>query len=74
VESVLPVLRVKGIADWVYEGPEEVIHTTPDHKVVFEYKVLSFSNPSADMRFIYRLKGHERGWRPAGMPGSGAQS
>ena len=53
------------IADRVYEDPEEVIHSTPDQQVVFEYKGVSFSTPSADMLYIYRLKGYDPEWQPA---------
>ncbi len=53
------------IADRIYEDPEEVIHATPDRQVVFEYKGQSFSTPSSDMLYIYRLKGHDTDWQPA---------
>ena len=56
---------VQAIADRVYEDPDEVIHSTPDQQVAFEYRGLSFSTPSADMLYIYRLKGHDPDWQPA---------
>ena len=53
------------ISDQVYEDPEEVIHTSVDQQVVFKYAGLSFSTPSSDMLYIYRLKGHDPDWQPA---------
>ena len=54
------------IADQVYENPaEEVILSTTDQQVIFEYKGLSFSTPSNDMLYICRLHGHDPDWQPA---------
>ena len=54
------------IADQVYEDPaEEVILSTTDQQVIFEYKGLSFSTPSNDMLYICRLQGHDPDWQPA---------
>lgn len=53
------------IADRVYKASEEVIHSTPDQQVVFEYAGRSFSTPSSDMLYIYRLNGHDPDWQRA---------
>ena len=54
------------IADQVYENPaEEVLLSTTDQQVIFEYKGLSFSTPSNDMLYICRLQGHDPDWQPA---------
>ena len=54
------------IADQVYENlAEEVILSTTDQQVIFEYKGLSFSTPSNDMLYICRLQGHDPDWQPA---------
>jgi len=54
------------MAGQVYEHPaEDVILSTTDQQVTFEYKGLSFSTPSNDMLYICRLQGHDPDWRPA---------
>ena len=47
------------IADQVYDNLEEVIVSTMEQQVIFEYKGLSFSTHPGDMLYVYRLKGHD---------------
>ena len=51
------------IANKVYENPEEIIVSTADQNVIFEYKGLSFSTHSRDMLYVCRLKGHDPNWQ-----------
>ena len=44
-----------------YENPQEVIVSTTDQQVTFEYKGLSFSTQPRDMLYVYRLKGYDPG-------------
>ena len=53
------------VADQVYENPQEVIASTTDQQMTFEYKGLSFSTHPSDMLYIYRLKGYDTDWQPA---------
>ena len=53
------------ITDQDYENPKEVIISTTDQQVAFEYKGLSFSTHSSDMLYVYRLKGYDSDWQPA---------
>ena len=53
------------VADQVYENPQEVIVSTTDQQVIFEYKGLSFSTHPRDMLYIYRLKGYDSDWQLA---------
>ena len=53
------------VADQVYENPQEVIVSTTDQQVTFEYKGMSFSTHPRDMLYIYRLKGYDLDWQPA---------
>ena len=53
------------IADKVYEDQQEVIVSTTEQNVIFEYKGLSFSTHPRDMLYIYRLKGYDFDWQPA---------
>ncbi len=53
------------VANQVYEDLEEVIVSTTDQQMTFEYKGLSFSTHPRDMLYIYRLKGYEHDWQPA---------
>ena len=53
------------VAGQVYENPQEVIVSTTDQQVIFEYKGLSFSTHPRDMLYVYRLKGYDHDWQPA---------
>ena len=53
------------IADKVYEDLEEVIVSTAEQQVIFEYKGMSFSTYPSDMLYVYRLKGYDADWQPA---------
>ena len=53
------------IADQVYENLKEVIVSTTEQQVIFEYKGLSFSTHPRDMLYVYRLKGYDPDWQPA---------
>ena len=59
------VLLIQVVADQIYENPQEVIVSTTDQQVTFEYKGLSFSTPPSDMLYVYRLKGYDPDWQPA---------
>ena len=59
------VLLTQVVADQSYENPQEVIVSTTDQQVTFEYKGLSFSTPPSDMLYVYRLRGYDPGWQPA---------
>ena len=61
-----PIVRViQIVADQVYENPQEVIVSTTDQQVTFEYKGMSFSTHPRDMLYVYRLKGYDPDWQPA---------
>ena len=61
-----PTVRLlQVVADQVYENPTEVILSTTDQQVAFEYKGLSFSTHPRDMLYVYRLKGYDPDWQPA---------
>ncbi len=61
-----PTVRLlQVIADKVYENLKEVVSSTPDQNVTFEYKGLSFSTHPHDMLYIYRLMGYDSDWQPA---------
>lgn len=53
------------VADQVYENLEEDIVSPAAQQVIFEYRGMSFSTPSSDIRYICRLKGRDTAWRPA---------
>ena len=66
LRQTVPRIRLlQVIADRVYENPEEIIVSTADQHVTFEYKGLSFSTHPSDMLYIYRLKGYDSDWQPA---------
>ena len=66
LRQTLPRIRLlQVIADKVYENSEEVIVSTTDQNVIFEYKGMSFSTHPSDMLYIYRLKGYDPDWQPA---------
>ena len=61
-----PQIRlIQVISDEVYENLKEVIVSTTDQQVIFEYKGLSFSTHPRDMLYVYRLKGYDSDWQPA---------
>ena len=61
-----PVIRLLQVtADQVYESLKEVIVSTTEQNVIFEYKGMSFSTYPSDMLYIYRLKGYDLDWQPA---------
>ena len=53
------------VADQVYENPKEVIVSTTDQQMTFEYKGMSFSTHPRAMLYVYRLKGYDPDWQPA---------
>ena len=53
------------VADQVYENPKEIIVSTTDQQMTFEYKGLSFSTHPRDMLYVYRLEGYDPDWQPA---------
>ncbi|MDE2954447.1 MAG: triple tyrosine motif-containing protein, partial [Gemmatimonadota bacterium] len=53
------------IADQVYENPQDIIVSTTDQQMTFEYKGLSFFTHPRDMLYVYRLKGYDPDWQPA---------
>ena len=64
--QISPIVRLlQIIADQVYEDPQNVVASTTDQQVTFEYKGLSFSTHPRDMLYIYRLKGYDADWQPA---------
>ena len=64
--QTLPQMRLlQVVADQVYDNPKDVILSTTDQQVIFEYKGLSFSVHPNDMLYIYRLKGYDHDWQPA---------
>ena len=66
LRQIPPQIRLlQVIADKVYENPEEVIVSTTDQQVIFEYKGMSFSTHSSDMLYVYRLKGYDPDWQLA---------
>ena len=61
-----PRIRLQQVtADKVYEDLEEVIVSTAEQQVIFEYKGMSFSTYPSDMLYVYRLKGYDADWQPA---------
>ena len=61
-----PLIRLlQVIADKVYENLEEVIVSTTDQQVIFEYKGMSFSTHPRDMLYVYRLEGYDPDWQLA---------
>ena len=66
LRQIPPLIRLSQvIAGQVYENLEEVIVSTTDQQVIFEYKGMSFSTHPRDMLYVYRLKGHNPDWQPA---------
>ena len=53
------------VAGQVYESPKEIIVSTTDQQMTFDYKGLSFSTHPRDMLYVYRLKGYDPDWQPA---------
>ena len=61
-----PLVRlIQIVANQVYENPQEVIVSTADQHVTFEYKGLSFSTHPLDMLYVYRMEGYDPDWQPA---------
>ncbi len=66
LRQIPPIVRmIQVIVDQVYENLEEVIVSTTEQQVIFEYKGLSFSTHPSDMLYVYRLKGYDSDWQPA---------
>ncbi len=66
LRKIPPMIRlIQIIGDQVYENSQEVIVSTTDQHVIFEYKGMSFSTHPRDMLYVYRLKGYDPDWRPA---------
>ncbi len=66
LRQIPPIVRlIQVIANKVYENMGEVIVSTTDQQVIFEYKGMSFSTHPSDMLYVYRLKGHDPDWQPA---------
>ena len=59
------IRQLQIVADQIYENPQDVIISTTDQQVTFEYKGLSFSTHPRDMLYVYRLEGHDPDWQPA---------
>ncbi len=66
LRQIPPIVRlIQVVVDQVYENLEEVILSTTDQQVIFEYKGLSFSTHPSDMLYVYRLEGYDSDWQPA---------
>ena len=52
------------VADQVYENPQNIIVSTTDQQMTFEYKGMSFSTHPRDMLYIYRLNSYDLDWQP----------
>ena len=66
LRQTTPKIRLlQVVADKVYENPKEVIASTTDQQVTFEYKGMSFSTHPRDMLYVYRLEGYDLDWQPA---------
>ena len=64
--QIPPIVRLLQIvADQVYENPQDIIVSTTDQQVTFEYKGMSFSTHPHDMLYVYRLEGYDPDWQPA---------
>ncbi len=64
--QIPPQIRLLQIvADQVYENPQDIIVSSTDQQMTFEYKGLSFSTHPSDMLYVYRLKGYDLDWQPA---------
>ena len=64
--QIPPIVRLLQIvADQVYENPPDIIVSTTDQQVTFEYKGMSFSTHPSDMLYVYRLEGYDPDWQPA---------
>ena len=59
------VSLIQVVTDKIYENLKEVIVSTTDQQVIFEYKGMSFSTHPRDMLYVYRLKGYDSDWQPA---------
>ena len=64
-QTIPRVRLLQVVADQVYENPKEVIASTTDQQVTFEYKGMSFSTHPRDMLYVYRLEGYDLDWQPA---------
>ena len=66
LRKIPPMIRlIQIIGDQVYENPQEVLVSTTDQQVTFDYKGMSFSTHPRDMLYVYRLKGYDLDWQPA---------
>ncbi len=66
LRQIPPQIRLlQVVADKVYDNPKEVIPSTTDQQVIFEYMGMSFSTHPSDMLYVYRLKGYDPDWQPA---------
>ena len=64
--QIPPQIRLLQIvADQVYENPQDIIVSSTDQQMTFEYKGMSFSTHPSDMLYVYRLKGYDLDWQPA---------
>ena len=66
LRQIPPLIRLtRIIVDKVYESPGEVLLSTTEPQVIFEYKGMSFSTHPRDLLYVYRLKGYDSDWQPA---------
>ncbi len=66
LRHIQPQIRLlQVITHRAYESPKEVVLTSADQPVIFEYKGLSFSTHPQDMLYTYCLKGYDTDWQPA---------
>ena len=64
--QIPPQIRLLQIvADQVYENPQDIIVSSTDQQMTFEYKGMSFSTHPRDMLYVYCLKGYDLDWQPA---------
>ena len=64
--QIPPLIRlIQVVADQVYENPQDIIISTTDQQITFEYKGMSFSTHPRDMLYVYRLKGYDSDWQSA---------
>ena len=66
LRQIPPLIRLLQIVtNQIYENLDDIILSTTEQQVIFEYKGLSFSTHPRDMLYVYRLKGYEPDWQPA---------
>ena len=66
LRHISPQIRLlQVIVDKVYENLDDIILSTTDQQVIFEYKGMSFSTPPRDMLYVYRLNGYDSDWQLA---------